>query len=516
MPTREDILNAAYAGDTDKLRQLAAEGADFNEIDKSGDTPLHEAIMEICSVDNPWRYEVVSTLLKLGADPNILGEFGDGPLTIAMYRMDVPMLRMLLESGADPNKPAGSFDSESFYDLAEWDYEFLHCSPYPDKPSDAEIEDPDLYLRFLDRMAIKCNYVRPEHLYLLRSYGALSKKEMERQGAGPETQMLEKKLTITREDILNAAYADDTDRLRQLAEEGVDFNKTDDNGDPILQEFLWGITQGWDKPTPYDALKILLELGADPNYVPEHACSPLFYGVLAMNTKIIEILLDAGTDPNILEAGDYSESLYDWGEFDYRYEMYDCQNYPEEPTEEDKKNEDAWLAYLDRIAAKYNVRRPDHLILLRSRGALTGTELGWYETDAMSTKEPPILTELDAATEYARAWNRLDCKAFLALLASDARYASQWVYDELKGKIAIGKYLKGKMNTVKNCGSEVFAELGRTTTGFAGRDCVCMAQGTKEQVTAIVLFEVVSGKIKRYDLCIPELLGVVRSGIYPI
>ncbi|HOH29305.1 MAG TPA: hypothetical protein PLC40_06500, partial [Candidatus Hydrogenedentes bacterium] len=92
----------------------------------------------------------------------------------------------------------------------------------------------------------------------------------------------------------------------------------------------------------------------------------------------------------------------------------------------------------------------------------------------------------------------------------------QWVYDELKGKIAIGKYLKGKMNTVKNCGSEVFAELGRTTTGFAGRDCVCMAQGTKEQVTAIVLFEVVSGKIKRYDLCIPELLGVVRSGIYPI
>lgn len=106
MPTREDILNAAYAGDTDKLRQLAAEGADFNEIDKSGDTPLHEAIMEICSVDNPWRYEVVSTLLKLGADPNILGEFGDGPLTIAMYRMDVPMLRMLLESGADPNKPA--------------------------------------------------------------------------------------------------------------------------------------------------------------------------------------------------------------------------------------------------------------------------------------------------------------------------------------------------------------------------------------------------------------------------
>jgi hypothetical protein len=43
-----------------------------------------------------------------------------------------------------------------------------------------------------------------------------------------------------------------------------------------------------------------------------------------------------------------------------------------------------------------------------------------------------------------------------------------------------------------------------------------MAQGRKENVTAVVLFEVEGGMIKRYDLCIPELLGVIRSGVYPI
>lgn len=132
-----------------------------------------------------------------------------------------------------------------------------------------------------------------------------------------------------------------------------------------------------------------------------------------------------------------------------------------------------------------------------------------------------ILTEQDAATAYAKAWNRLDASEFLSLLAPDARYASQWVLDELKSKAAISEYLIPKMRTVKmharhDAQIKVFAELGRTTRGFSGRDCVFLAQGKKENVTAVVLFEVEGPYIKRFDLCIPELLGVVRSGLYPI
>ena len=40
-----------------------------------------------------------------------------------------------------------------------------------------------------------------------------------------------------------------------------------------------------------------------------------------------------------------------------------------------------------------------------------------------------------------------------------------------------------------------------------------MAQGKKETVTAAVLFEVSDGHIKRYELCIPQLLDVARSGV---
>ncbi len=131
------------------------------------------------------------------------------------------------------------------------------------------------------------------------------------------------------------------------------------------------------------------------------------------------------------------------------------------------------------------------------------------------------LTEADAARAFARAWNRLDPADFIAKLMPEARYASQWVFEELVGQPAIADYLIAKMRTVKNQAindptAKVFAELGKATQGFPGRDCVSMAQGQKESITAVALFEIEEGMIKRYDLCIPELLGVIRSGIYPI
>ena len=129
---------------------------------------------------------------------------------------------------------------------------------------------------------------------------------------------------------------------------------------------------------------------------------------------------------------------------------------------------------------------------------------------------PMNLSEKDAAIAYAKAWNRLDCSQFLELLDENAHYASQWVCDELENKAAISDYLTAKMRTIKVTGSKVFAELGNTRSSFPGRDCVSMAQGKKEEIKAVVLFEVENNKIKRYDLCIPELLNVKRNGVYPI
>lgn len=50
------------------------------------------------------------------------------------------------------------------------------------------------------------------------------------------------------------------------------------------------------------------------------------------------------------------------------------------------------------------------------------------------------LTEEDAVIAFAKAWNRLEPGGFLALLAPDARNASQWVFEELVGADAIETY----------------------------------------------------------------------------
>lgn len=64
------------------------------------------------------------------------------------------------------------------------------------------------------------------------------------------------------------------------------------------------------------------------------------------------------------------------------------------------------------------------------------------------------LTETEAVLAFAKAWNRLEPEQFLALLAPDACYASQWVFSELVGASAISEYLRGKMRTVRACAED--------------------------------------------------------------
>ena len=131
------------------------------------------------------------------------------------------------------------------------------------------------------------------------------------------------------------------------------------------------------------------------------------------------------------------------------------------------------------------------------------------------------VTEEDVVFAFAKAWNRLEPDGFLVLLSPDARYASQWVFEELVGDSAIADYLRSKMRTVgahsvNDPNSRVRVEVGRTDQGEGGRPCAFMTQGRGNEVQAAVLFEISDGKVSRYDLCIPQILGAVRTGVFPV
>jgi len=127
-----------------------------------------------------------------------------------------------------------------------------------------------------------------------------------------------------------------------------------------------------------------------------------------------------------------------------------------------------------------------------------------------------MFTEDEAATVFARAWNRLDSTEFIRLLAEDAVYESQWVFTPMEGREAISHYLTGKMETIKTSGKKVRAELTTARCGYKhGKPCVVLKQGDNRDTDSVMVFEVAGDRIKRCDLCAPELFDPAVTDIYP-
>ena len=169
------------------------------------------------------------------------------------------------------------------------------------------------------------------------------------------------------EELLEAVRARDFDRASKLIQAGADVNARLSHTDTILK----AIAGHHDTTVRRDGVLFLLENRADPCLLNDEGTGPLFSAVVAWDILVLKVLLDAGADPNHENA--VPETLYDFAEFDYRFEVYDL-HMPEEPTEADKASEDTWLDFLDRLAVKYGKPRPDILRLLRQRGAQTSEE----------------------------------------------------------------------------------------------------------------------------------------------
>lgn len=170
-----------------------------------------------------------------------------------------------------------------------------------------------------------------------------------------------------------SACAGDIDAMRAQVAGGFDLNGTDCFGDTILE---WVISNLEFCPSvaKYEVVREMLRLGADPRRLGNDGCGPLLSAALNMDAEMLRILLDAGADPNAVKIRTTGELLYDWAEFVYRYEVWNLK-LPEEPVAVDRANPEVWLRYLDRLAVRHGKRRPDHLRLLRARGACSSIQL---------------------------------------------------------------------------------------------------------------------------------------------
>ena len=126
------------------------------------------------------------------------------------------------------------------------------------------------------------------------------------------------------------------------------------------------------------------------------------------------------------------------------------------------------------------------------------------------------ITEHEALRAYARMMNTLSVQRLEPLLADDFTYKSQYVFSALGSKQEFLDYIRPKLQTIREAGAPVFAEMGRVLAYGKRRPCVLLAQERKDSLVGLVLAKVSDGNLGRLDLCIvPSPQSAERSGEYP-
>ena len=178
--SRSPLWQALRARDSAEMFRLLDSGANINEPNDYGDSPLSEAIFEFA--DLPDRGQIIGEMLRRGADPRLLDKEKCGPLLDAAIIKDAAIMRMLLEAGADPNREFGCAGAVPLYEWALSDYRCDEdlLNP-PDDPTPQEKESEDGWLSYIERMASKYGKRPPDYIRVLREYGAKTGWELEEQ-----------------------------------------------------------------------------------------------------------------------------------------------------------------------------------------------------------------------------------------------------------------------------------------------------------------------------------------------
>jgi hypothetical protein len=112
--------------------------------------------------------------------------------------------------------------------------------------------------------------------------------------------------------------------------------------------------------------------------------------------------------------------------------------------------------------------------------------------------------------------NHLDYAYLEPWLHKDMVYESQQVFADIRGKRRYGNYIRGKLDTIRDAGARVYAEIAYADALGAG-PCVIIAQGSELNWDHVVLVETENGKIKRLDMTIiPAPSECRRSGDRPV
>jgi ankyrin repeat protein len=228
--------------------------------------------------------ESARKLLDAGADINQATEYGWTPLLTAVNNRNYRLAMLLLERGADVNRA----------NKGGWTPLYLAVDNRNIEGGDYPVPKPDL-----------------DHLELIK--GLLAK------GANPNAKVKDNTLTRTIftmqwffEDgatpFIRASQSSDVALMKLLLEKGADVKAVTANGDSPLTAsagigWVDGVTYERSPAENLEAVRLLLELGVDPNHANNEGRTPLMGAALKGRPEVVKLLVDRGAKLELRDRG---------------------------------------------------------------------------------------------------------------------------------------------------------------------------------------------------------------------
>ena len=228
--------------------------------------------------------ESAKLLLAAGADINQPSDYGWTPLLTATQNRHYILGKYLMENGADVN----------LANKSSWTNLYLATDNRNIEGGDFPVPKADMdsleYIRaLLDHKADVNAQIRENTL----TRTIFTMQWLFERGATP---------------FLRASQSSDTALMKLLLERGANPKIATDYGDTALSAaagigWVEGVTYEWSKEENYQAIKMLLDLGLDPNGDNNDGRTPLMGAALKGRNDVIQLLVDRGAKLETRDKG---------------------------------------------------------------------------------------------------------------------------------------------------------------------------------------------------------------------
>jgi ankyrin repeat protein len=273
----EKLVEAAMFGKLEQVQEIIASGVDVNSISACGRTALSLAIQG-------GYIPVIKALLDAGADPNLPDETNDGlpntsPLMEATSTFFAPnrftMVRLLMQRGADVNQQDAKGKTALMYAVGRSDADIMRSLIQ----GGANLDIGD----FESNTAL----MRAKNEDLAQAVNILKQAGASEQG-------------LKEVELLKAVDDGNLEKVKSLLQGNINVNMRVEERTALCQSANHG---------HLEIVKLLIAAGADVELRGmEGHLNPLLYAAYAGNLEVVRVLLEAGADVHV-RVQDYLNPL---------------------------------------------------------------------------------------------------------------------------------------------------------------------------------------------------------------